>query len=220
MSKLTGKNAAHSCHLGHDFRTIDEEEEGTGLIGYCSGHKGLTGTRGTEHKYTSWRLDTDTLEQLRMSQRKFHHLSDLSHLFPASSDIIVTNIGKVCLFVLSLDGITLGVDDGILCNYTVLCRIGLDYLELDSASSTSSNEGIAFSHRAVGWITRLAWIMTEVLAMLTFEKVGLKEDFEDITGQTCFQERCQYNACLDLSSSDTHPPRCHRREEREFAFRT
>ena len=30
-----------SGHLGHDFRAVDQEEEGSGLVGHCSGDEGL-----------------------------------------------------------------------------------------------------------------------------------------------------------------------------------
>ncbi|KAH3663659.1 hypothetical protein OGAPHI_005060 [Ogataea philodendri] len=36
-------------HLGHNFWTVDQEEESTSLVGDGSGHQGLTGTRRTIH---------------------------------------------------------------------------------------------------------------------------------------------------------------------------
>lgn len=64
-------------HLRHDLGTVDKEEEGTGLVGDSSGHEGLTGTRRTIHEDTPRRLDTDGLEELRVSQRKLNKFSDL-----------------------------------------------------------------------------------------------------------------------------------------------
>jgi hypothetical protein len=53
-------------------------------------------------------------------------------LLAAASDIIVTDIGQVALFIFTLDGLALGVNDGVLRDDAVLGRIGLDNLELDA----------------------------------------------------------------------------------------
>jgi hypothetical protein len=37
-----------------------------------------------------------------------------TNLLPATSNVIVPNVGKVVLLVLPLDGVTLGVNDGVL----------------------------------------------------------------------------------------------------------
>lgn len=53
-------------------------------------------------------------------------------MLAAASDIIVTDIGQVALFIFTLDGLALGVNDGVLSDDAVLGRIGLDNLELDA----------------------------------------------------------------------------------------
>lgn len=82
-------------HLGHDLRTIDEEEEGARLVRNSSCHQRFTGTRRSEHQDTARRLDTDGLEELRMAERQFHHLTNLGHLLSAATNIVVTNVIQV-----------------------------------------------------------------------------------------------------------------------------
>ena len=43
-----------------------------------------------------------------------------------------------------------GVDDGVLSNNTVFCRVGLDDLELDCPHASANEESVALAHRAVG----------------------------------------------------------------------
>jgi hypothetical protein len=69
-----------SGHLGHDLGTVDEEEEGTGLVGDGTGHESLTGTRGTEHEDTTGRLDTNGLEELGVTEGELNKLTDLGKL--------------------------------------------------------------------------------------------------------------------------------------------
>lgn len=69
-----------SGHLGHDLWSVDEEEEGSGFVGDGSSHEGLSSSRRSEHEDTSGRLDSDGLEELRVTEGKLDELSDLSHL--------------------------------------------------------------------------------------------------------------------------------------------
>ncbi|KAI6751077.1 hypothetical protein HG530_013991 [Fusarium avenaceum] len=64
-----------------------------------------------------------------MSERKLDHLSNLSHLLSASTDVIVANLVEVVLLLVSLNGFALAVDDGILCDDTILRGVDLDNLE-------------------------------------------------------------------------------------------
>lgn len=59
-----------SSHLGHDLGSVDEEEEGTSLVGDGSSHECLSGTWRSEHEDTTGRLDTDRLKELRVSEGK------------------------------------------------------------------------------------------------------------------------------------------------------
>ena len=81
-----------TSHLGHDLRSIDQEEECTGFIGNGSGDQGLSWSRGTIEQDSSWRFHTQGFEELGMPERQFDHLSDGSHLLSAASNIIISNV--------------------------------------------------------------------------------------------------------------------------------
>ena len=53
--------------LGHDFGTVDQEEEGSGLVGNSAGNQCLTGTRWAEQKDTTWRLRGQRVHWLALS---------------------------------------------------------------------------------------------------------------------------------------------------------
>jgi hypothetical protein len=42
-----------------------------------------------------------------MTQRQLHKLPNLRHLFAAPTNVVISDIRQVCLFVFSLDGITI-----------------------------------------------------------------------------------------------------------------
>jgi hypothetical protein len=88
LERLPQVRLGLSRHLGHDLRTVDEEEERSGLVSNGSGHEGLSGSGRSEHEDTSGRLDTDRLEELGVSQGELDELSDLSHLHGTRSDRI------------------------------------------------------------------------------------------------------------------------------------
>ena len=44
LKRLPQVTLGLSGHLGHDLRAVDQEEEGSGLIGHSSRHQGLTGS--------------------------------------------------------------------------------------------------------------------------------------------------------------------------------
>ena len=96
-----------TSHFGHDFGTVDEEEERAGFVGHSAGHKGFSGTGGTVHENTTGRLDADSFEELWMTEGQFNQFANLGHLLPHTTDIIVTDFIKVRLLVLALDGVTL-----------------------------------------------------------------------------------------------------------------
>jgi hypothetical protein len=96
-----------SRHLTHDLGTVDEEEEGSGLVRDGSRHERLSGTGGSEHEDTARGLDTDRLEELGVTEGEFDEFTDLRHLLAASSDVVVSDVGKVALLILTLDGLSL-----------------------------------------------------------------------------------------------------------------
>ncbi|KAI6757217.1 hypothetical protein HG531_003042 [Fusarium graminearum] len=129
-----------TSHLRHDLGTVDEEEEGTSLVGNSSGHQSLTSTGRSEKQNTSRRLNTNRLEKLGMSERKLNHLSDLGHLLSASTNIVVTDLVEVVLLLVALNGLTLAMNDSILCDDTVLWGVDLDDLELYLPHATTDDE--------------------------------------------------------------------------------
>ena len=42
-----------------------------------------------------------------MPERKLDQLTNLRHLLAAATDVVVANVAKVCLLVLTLDGVAL-----------------------------------------------------------------------------------------------------------------
>lgn len=86
-----------------------------------------------------------------MAERKLDQLTNLRHLFPAATNVIVSNLIQVTLFVFSLDGLSFAMDDRILCNNAKLWRIHLDDLELHLSHTTTASEGIALSDGPVGF---------------------------------------------------------------------
>ena len=139
-----------TSHLAHDFGTVDQEEEGAGLVRHSSRHQGLTGTRRTEHEDTSGRLDTDGLEQLGMTEGQFDQLSDLSHLFTAATNVVVADISEIALLIFPLDGLAFGMDDGVLRDDTKFGWICLHHFEFNSSHATTDEEGVSLANRSVG----------------------------------------------------------------------
>jgi hypothetical protein len=86
-----------------------------------------------------------------MPQGQLNKLTNLSHLLPAATDIVVANLVKVALLVLTLYRLTFAVDDGILGNDAELRRVHLNNLELNLPHTTASCEGIALANRPVGF---------------------------------------------------------------------
>jgi hypothetical protein len=167
-------------HLGHDFGTVDQEEESASLVGNSSGHESLTGTGRTVHEDTTRRLDTDRLEELGMSQRQLDKLTDLSHLLANTTNVVVADLVEVTLLVLALDGLTFAVDDGVLCDDAKLWGIHLDNLELDLSHATSACEEITLANGSVGLAEVGSEEDVEERASDTLNCVGDREDCDTL----------------------------------------
>jgi hypothetical protein len=102
-----------------------------------------------------------------MSERKLNHLSDLGHLLSASTNVIITNLVEVVLFLVSLDRLTLAVNNSILCDDTILGRIDLDNLEFYLSHTTADDKQVSLANRSV-----------------SFSEVGSEENVEQGTGDT------------------------------------
>jgi hypothetical protein len=103
-----------------------------------------------------------------MAEGQLDHFADLGHLLAAAANVIVADLGEASLFVFALDGLALGVNDGVLGDDAVLGWVGLDHLEFDRAGGALGKEGVALADGAVG-----------------LEEVGLEEDLEQVAGQAC-----------------------------------
>jgi hypothetical protein len=86
-----------------------------------------------------------------MTQRQLDQLTDLCHLLSATTDIVITDLVQVALFILPLDRLTLAVDDGILCDNTVLRGIDLNNLELHLSHTSTYCEQVSLFHGSVGF---------------------------------------------------------------------
>ncbi|KAH3679511.1 hypothetical protein WICPIJ_008612 [Wickerhamomyces pijperi] len=149
-----------TSHLGHDFWTVDQEEESTGFIGNGSGHKGLTSTWRTVHKNTLWRLDTNGLEQLWVSQWQFNQFSNLGHLLSATTKIVVTDFVDVVFFVFSVDWLTFRVDDSVLRDNGVFGWLNVNNLEFNLSHTTTDNEVVTFLDWSVGF--NEVWLQVDI----------------------------------------------------------
>mmetsp|Transcript_20839 Transcript_20839/g.84851 ORF Transcript_20839/g.84851 Transcript_20839/m.84851 type:complete len:319 (-) Transcript_20839:229-1185(-) len=152
-------------HLRHDLRAVDQEEEGSSLIGNCTRDKRLSTARRSEEQNSTRRLDTDALEKLRVTQRELDQLTNLCQLLPHSTNVIVPDVIKP-FFILPPNGITLAVDDRIGCDNAIFLRIGLHNLELHGSHTAAHCEGVPLANRAIG-----------------LQKVRLEVDVEQISGQ-------------------------------------
>src|SRR5579859_1053183 len=94
-----------------------------------------------------------------------------TNLFPATTDIIVTDFTKVLLFVFTVDWISFAVDDCILSYDTVLGGVDFYDLELDSPHTSTYGEKITLSDRPVGF--KEIWLEVDV-------KEGSRETFDSI----------------------------------------
>jgi hypothetical protein len=85
-----------------------------------------------------------------MAERQLDQLTDLSHLFPATTNVIVTDFIEVTLLVLSLDGLTLAVNNCVLCDNTELRGVDLHNLKLHLSHTASYCEQVTLSDWSVG----------------------------------------------------------------------
>jgi hypothetical protein len=85
-----------------------------------------------------------------MSKRKFDQFSDLCHLFPTTSNIVVSNFIQVPFLILTVEWLALAMDNGILGHNSVVWRIKLDNFEFHLSHTTAHCEQIAHPYWAVG----------------------------------------------------------------------
>lgn len=100
-----------------------------------------------------------------MSKRKFNQLSNLGHLFPAASNVVVSNFVQVSFLVLTVERLALAMDDGVLSDDSEVWGIQFHNLELHLSHATSYREKVAHPYRTVG-----------------LQEVGLQVNIEERTG--------------------------------------
>mmetsp|Transcript_62640 Transcript_62640/g.175079 ORF Transcript_62640/g.175079 Transcript_62640/m.175079 type:complete len:229 (+) Transcript_62640:1885-2571(+) len=84
-----------------------------------------------------------------MAQRELDHLSDLGHLLSTATNVIVTYVVHL-LLVLTFDGVTLAMDDGVGRHDHELAGVHADNLELNRPEAAAHQEEIALAGRPVG----------------------------------------------------------------------
>mmetsp|Transcript_17238 Transcript_17238/g.21787 ORF Transcript_17238/g.21787 Transcript_17238/m.21787 type:complete len:460 (-) Transcript_17238:103-1482(-) len=137
-----------SRHFGHDFRSVDEEEEGTRLIGDSACNERLTRSRWSIEEHTPGWLDSQGFKEGRMTKWQFNHLPNLRHLLSTASYVIIAHIIQL-LLILSLDRLSLAVNDSIRRHDAVWGGISLDHLKLDGVHGRPDNEQIPLLDRPV-----------------------------------------------------------------------
>lgn len=129
-----------------------------------------------------------------MSQRQLDKLTDLCHLLPASTDIIVSDLVEVTLLVFPLNGLALAVDDGILGNDAVFRRINLDNLKLDLSHATTAGEEVALSDGPIRLSEVWCKEHVEERASQAFNSVGDGQN-SDTLGLGICQFRLKCSGC-------------------------
>jgi hypothetical protein len=86
-----------------------------------------------------------------MAERQLNHFTDLSHLLPATTNVVIADLVEVVLLLIALDRLTLAVDDGVLSNYAVLRRVDLDDFEFYLPHATAHDEEVTLPNGPVGF---------------------------------------------------------------------
>ena len=86
-----------TVELADDLRSSDGDEVAARLPGDGLGQHGLTGSGRSVEQHPFGSLDTQPLEEFRVSERQFDHLPDLPDGVSETSDIIVGYLGDVTL---------------------------------------------------------------------------------------------------------------------------
>mmetsp|Transcript_53913 Transcript_53913/g.120597 ORF Transcript_53913/g.120597 Transcript_53913/m.120597 type:complete len:265 (+) Transcript_53913:1452-2246(+) len=139
-----------SCHLGHDLRTIDEEEESSGLVCNGPGNEGLAAAWWSIQQNTTWRFHSQGLEESGVAQWQLYHLADLAHGFLAAADVVIPHFVQP-LLILSLHRLTLAMDDSVWGNNHELTRVNAHHLELNWPEPTPHKKEITLACWTVGF---------------------------------------------------------------------
>ena len=83
-----------------------------------------------------------------MTEGELDHLSDLGHLLPASTDIIIANLLSG-LLILTLNRLTFVEDQSLVADDAPLWGVDIDNLEFDRLSSELGGEAVSLSYGTV-----------------------------------------------------------------------
>mmetsp|Transcript_2893 Transcript_2893/g.6566 ORF Transcript_2893/g.6566 Transcript_2893/m.6566 type:complete len:307 (+) Transcript_2893:1305-2225(+) len=169
-----------SCHLGHDFRTVDEEEESSSLVGHGPRNQGFATTRRSIQEDPSRRLHPQRLEERRVPQGELDHLTNLTHRLLAASDVIVSDIVQP-LLILALHWFALAMDYGVWCHNNEFARIHSNHLELHGTEATAHEEKVPLTGGAVGLQVVGLQVSVEEVACETLDGVVQREDVDALS---------------------------------------
>jgi len=164
---MISARALDSYETKQRTRSVDQEKERSSFIGDSTSNERFSGTRGSIQQNAARRLDTNCLEQLRMSQGQLNHLTNQRKLLGTATNVFIAHVVQIGLFVFSLDGITLTMDDCVWSNDAIRGWVGVDNFEFNSTHSTTSQKEISFPNRSV-----------------CLQKVRLEKDVKQISGET------------------------------------
>jgi hypothetical protein len=111
-----------------------------------------------------------------MTQRQLDQFTDLSHLLAATTNIVITDLVEVALLILSLDWLTLAVNNCVLGNNAVLWRVDLHNLKFDLSHTTSYCEQVTLAHWSVGFAEVGSEVNVEEGAGKTLNGIGNGKD--------------------------------------------
>jgi hypothetical protein len=83
-----------------------------------------------------------------VTEGELDHLTNLSHLLTAATDIVVADTIELFL-ILSLNGLSLVEKHGVGRDNAVFAGVNLDHLELNSLEATAYKEGISLTNGTV-----------------------------------------------------------------------
>mmetsp|Transcript_17930 Transcript_17930/g.32454 ORF Transcript_17930/g.32454 Transcript_17930/m.32454 type:complete len:503 (-) Transcript_17930:149-1657(-) len=142
LERLAKVGLTLSRHFGHDFGSIDEEEECPRLVRDRTGNEGLSTSRRTIQQHPTGGLHAQRLEERGVAEGQLDHLANLGHLLATSPHVVISHVVGL-LLVLALHGFALAVDDGVGRDNTVWSRVGFHHLELDGMHRRPNQKEIA-----------------------------------------------------------------------------
>lgn len=95
-----------------------------------------------------------------MSQRQLYQFSDLCHLLPAPTNVVIPNLIQIPFLILAIERLAFAVYDSILSDDTIIWWVEFDNFELDLPHTTPNCEEVAHTHRSVGF--KEVWLQIDI----------------------------------------------------------